>query len=46
LNIIKLMIIHQRLSRMMQVPMPDEAEGPEIFSVVDDMEPAEAGTDY
>jgi hypothetical protein len=26
--------------------MPDEAEGPELFSVVDDMEPAEAETDY
>jgi hypothetical protein len=46
LNIIKIMVIYQRLSRMMQIPMPDEAEGPEIFSVVGDMEPAEAGTDY
>jgi hypothetical protein len=31
---------------MMQTVMPDEAEGPELFSVVDDMEPAEAETDY
>jgi hypothetical protein len=31
---------------MMRILMPDEAEEPEIFSVVDDMEPTEAGNDY
>jgi hypothetical protein len=47
LNIIKVMSMYQRSSRMMRILMPPgEAEEPEIFLVVDDMEPAKAGTDY
>jgi hypothetical protein len=38
--------MYQQISRMMQTLMPVEAEEPEFISVVDDMEPAEVGTDY
>jgi hypothetical protein len=40
------MVMYQRPSRMMQILTPDEAEEPELISVVDDMEPAEVETDY